>query len=728
MKKKGGPHGGRGEEMTFTKSEVRKIKQAMVNPEFQKYWDEYLNEITDPAGRKEREEFMLDQEKHHDLPPNTRLVRPEGGFCLKTYTRRLLSGQGPKKFIDQKLFINVCTTQFVEPPSKVDVMQNGEKMGQWNVPYTLSKPRADKDNQQQVCMTVDIIFNTKCVAMARFDEFRKMLCDMAIDAINTFLKEYNEKASQNYKVLKKLKYKGGTPEFILVKKEAEPGQSALADNLVTENHMPQAVRELYDQQAAADAKDQPQAEAEAADVDVTADTAIKEQHKTRRKRKIKAHNEEPNYTITETHTVELGECFEGPTIATFSPAPPAKKLPKALSVKIELPGVRNMKNSKLELKERQLKFEYLQNYILDAQLPYYVLPSTAKAKYDKDKELLTIEVNVDQQKYLTKPESQVVDLTGTVGRKGEEELEVEKVELPSLFNIYLPAHEEKKTKENTTAAPSDAPKLEVKLRPEPEPELSPAPADTGTSKALVQEIDAPDRPSTRSAPAAGSAEGKEQTAVELDPKNLPKVEAKYDFKQIGEYVIVTYKIKGYRKEDVVSTLTNNEMLLEVLDLGAKCIQRTCVTLYQPIVARESQVDMFVDYICIKLKKADAAKLWDSLGYQIAQLSAPPPLVSSAPSASASAAIPETAGKSSPAAEAKKEARGDSQAEQKRELKEEEKVPTQSPQQQQQETATEKQENERQECLEKAEDALGQKEVYAPVQFVHLESPIIYSIY
>ena len=234
----------------------------------------------------------MNTEKHNDLPPNTHLVRPESLMCVKTYTRRLFSTQGPRKYIDQKLFINICTSKFMEPPIKTDVIHEGQKMQNWSLPYTLSKPRATKDNKGDIAMSVDIIFNTKCRTSAQFPEFRKMLCDTALDAVNRYLKEYTEKASQNYKLLSKMKYKGGTPEFILMKKRPTEGQSALSENLKSENHLPKEIKDLYNQQnKQKDQKDDD--EAEAPDVDVTAEEAIKQQKKSKKKMRIKAHNEAP---------------------------------------------------------------------------------------------------------------------------------------------------------------------------------------------------------------------------------------------------------------------------------------------------------------------------------------------------------------------------------------------------------------------------------------------------
>lgn len=662
---------GVGDETLMTRTEVKKLEKALKDPQFQKYWNEYMDEITDPAGRKEREEFMIEQEQKHDLPPNTKLIRPDASFCIKTFARRLLTTQTEKKYLDQKLFINICTSYFVQPPVSEEQVVNGVKTTQWSLPYALSKPRADKDSKKEICMVIDVIFNSKCLNFIRFDEFRKMLCDTAIEGANTYLKEYTEKASHNYKLMKKLQYKGGIPEFMLVKKDPNADQSALSQNLKTENHMPQEIREIYDQKAKEEKKKEATEDAEEADVDINAEDAIKQQKKSKKKR-IKAHNEEPKYTISEIHNIDLTECFDGPAMPKLK-SDENNSIPRGLVIKIELPGVRTMKNAKLEMQEKRIKFQYLENFILDKPLPYCIVEKTAKAKYDKEKQVLTIELEIDKKK---QAESKIIEIKKP--EKKEEVLETETIEMPSLFNIYKSVKEEKKKEEPK----QEEKKIEIKykVQEEEEIELPNEEVANKNSPVLVEEIQQP------------KVEQKEEN-TEINIKDAPKIEAKYDFKQVAEFVILTYKVKGYKKETVSSVLTNNEMLLEVFDPTLKSIQRTCVTLFQPIIAKESQVDKFTDFICAKLKKADPSKAWDSLGYQISNLT---PIVEE----KKQVAISEIPKQVTPVVEEKK---GDPL-----------------------EPLSE--EKQRQENLEKAEDALEQKQKKVTLQYLHLDSPIIFGIY
>lgn len=63
-------------------------------------------------------------------------------------------------------------------------------------------------------------------------------------------------------------------------------------------------------------------------------------------------------------------------------------------------------------------------------------------------------------------------------------------------------------------------------------------------------------------------------------------------------------------------LSDNEILLEVRDVGKNKVHRICKTLQQPIICQDSSVQLLVDFIVFKLKKASAKKTWDQLGYDI----------------------------------------------------------------------------------------------------------------
>lgn len=69
-------------------------------------------------------------------------------------------------------------------------------------------------------------------------------------------------------------------------------------------------------------------------------------------------------------------------------------------------------------------------------------------------------------------------------------------------------------------------------------------------------------------------------------------------------------------------LSDNEILLEVRDVGKNKVHRICKTLNHPIICQDSSAQLLVDFIVFKLKKASGKKIWDQLGYDIQDFQIP----------------------------------------------------------------------------------------------------------
>ena len=71
-----------------------------------------------------------------------------------------------------------------------------------------------------------------------------------------------------------------------------------------------------------------------------------------------------------------------------------------------------------------------------------------------------------------------------------------------------------------------------------------------------------------------------------------------------ELVIINLAMKGYSKAtDVHYALSENELLIEIKDQNQK-VHRLCKTLNKEIDVNQSTIEMLVDFIAVKLKKAD----------------------------------------------------------------------------------------------------------------------------
>ena len=119
----------------------------------------------------------------------------------------------------------------------------------------------------------------------------------------------------------------------------------------------------------------------------------------------------------------------------------------------------------------------------------------------------------------------------------------------------------------------------------------------------------------------------------FDWDKAERVDAKFQFINQGELVFLNFNFKGYKKDaDVRYALSENELFLEVRDVPKNKVHRMCKTLYKQIDVKGSDVQLLVDYIIFKLKKAvvkggdasDATAIWDDVGYDIETFTVPEP--------------------------------------------------------------------------------------------------------
>jgi dynein assembly factor 2 len=110
----------------------------------------------------------------------------------------------------------------MEKPQKKYVTNHDGKSGySWSLPYRVSKGRHDQDKNGNLCSTFDIVFHNDVMGFLVHDDFKKFVCDTAIDGINRVLAEHKEKCSSDYKILKHLKCKGGEPGLLTIKVKTE---------------------------------------------------------------------------------------------------------------------------------------------------------------------------------------------------------------------------------------------------------------------------------------------------------------------------------------------------------------------------------------------------------------------------------------------------------------------------------------------------------------------------
>ena len=93
-----------------------------------------------------------------------------------------------------------------------------------------------------------------------------------------------------------------------------------------------------------------------------------------------------------------------------------------------------------------------------------------------------------------------------------------------------------------------------------------------------------------------------------------------------DLVFLNIAFKGYKKEeDVRFALSADEFLIEIRDRSVRPnkVHRLCNTLNKTIDLQLSEVQFFVDFICVKLYKLEKSESWAEFGYDISNFTVPP---------------------------------------------------------------------------------------------------------
>ena len=178
----GGGTGGK-EPLNVTPEEQSRIAAALQQPEFRKLFEDYLKDLADPATRAESEQYLAEMEARGDLglAPGEHLIRPKPAFALKAWTAD-----------GAKLFINVCHHPDVAPAqatrSTGPAGSAGASGEAWEVPTSLSPPRACQDAEGRPAVVVDAVFNSGTLAnAARRPALKRLLVDVALERVDHML-------------------------------------------------------------------------------------------------------------------------------------------------------------------------------------------------------------------------------------------------------------------------------------------------------------------------------------------------------------------------------------------------------------------------------------------------------------------------------------------------------------------------------------------------------------
>ena len=370
-------------ELKLTKEEETRLKGAFKEPEFKKLLGEYMQEISDPKNRQEYEKYINQMEGDNKVPKDMRIVKPKGGFVLKTRKR------GPKaKASDapnEKVFINVCSAEEVQTPSATK-----KGAGQsWSLPHIIGAPHMVQDKNGVPCTTFEVAFHPETIQRALSSvDFKKMVANVAFEAIKTNYKKFaggNANLEDKWRILKGVQAFGGAPGMLSLKKTKE---------------------EIEKDEKAGKAKTEQENKAPAGPKKPALAKGFMNPKKNKKKKKKKKGN-----NLVQDITAADGEEFvpTGPVVpkcviverGIFDLKDTIHvreqmdlKRPKELVCKISLPKVDSIGSVDLDVDDCFLCLEVQDMYVLERKLPYAVFGDKGSAKWLKSKRQLVVTVPV----------------------------------------------------------------------------------------------------------------------------------------------------------------------------------------------------------------------------------------------------------------------------------------------------------------------------------------------
>uniref|UniRef100_A0AAX7USV6 Protein kintoun n=1 Tax=Astatotilapia calliptera TaxID=8154 RepID=A0AAX7USV6_ASTCA len=327
-------------ELNLTAYEVDRFTKAFKDEKFREMLRDYTQEISDPENRKMYEEGIkiLEQERGNTVE----FIHPEPFRAIKT------SVDGK-----QKCFINICASDKVgKPSSKWVVSENGRRGQCWSLPHSLHPGRQDTDPKGNKMMIYDVVFHPDTTRMASKNKsFLEMVDSIAIQGIQgTFKVTLDKKNMREMKT----KYKG-TPQPCVIRK-AIPGFKAKESSDPPDPLAPRTTKNSTDSK--------PQ-------------SLLKTREPTK-----------PNYTVKYRSLIDLQD-FRCSRDSAQSPRP------KEIVVTVDLPLLKSVKDTSLEVKEKQLLLETKKPaYRLELHLAYPVDEDKGEAKFNKQRGQLIVTLPV----------------------------------------------------------------------------------------------------------------------------------------------------------------------------------------------------------------------------------------------------------------------------------------------------------------------------------------------
>jgi len=462
----------------ITQEEVSKLTRAMKDTQFQSHMDDYCKEISDPAHRKEYLQYLDQLEAKGEIPEGQCLLRTEPGCCVKT-TIKFKTGQ------NQKCFINIVHCDQLNDMEELPDATGGKRV---HVPYSLSPPRPERDNKDENCMTCDFAVSTWTFGQAlQRPQILKMLVDTASDGLGSQFLKGHEEVKKDFKVMRRIRCRGPghrplpmsvKAELLKDKGKKNKNGSALLSKDAQSAVTPSELREMRKE-----AKDKQLKPPKPTDDDEVEEVPRKFE------------DEEPSYTaggalrirVPKHKLIHSGEYNLTDFMqASNRPTMLAQSIPRVLKLVVDLPSVKKVSDISLDVTAFNVCIEVPDKYYLDLPLSYEIDAEKGDAKFDKVKQVLTLELPVK----LVAPDPSLIanrhgfasgdveELDDGALSEGENEDELPPLEDPPA-QAEQDAEEPSPTPESLSSpsqqAPSEVPQCAPPAEPDyvPEEELAP---------------------------------------------------------------------------------------------------------------------------------------------------------------------------------------------------------------------------------------------------------------
>ncbi|KAM4542742.1 protein kintoun [Odontesthes bonariensis] len=343
-------------DLNLTADEIDKFARAFKDDKFREMLHDYAQEISDPENRKKYEEEikLLEQERGNRIE-----------FIHPTPFRVIKTSVGGK----QKCFVNICSNDKVgRPESKCAVGEDGRRGQSWSLPHTLFPGRQDTDPKGKKFMIYDVIYHPETLYIASKNKrFMDMVDDTAIQGIQRAFKVTLDK--NNVREMR-TKYKG-TPQPSVIRKPIPGCEAKEAPE------QPDPLAFPY--------PDEKRLQTKPAETKNNSDVELESPRTQPRKTKEPT---KPNYAVKYRSFIDLQD-FRCSRDSAQSPRP------KEIVVTIDMPLLKSVTNTNLEVNEKSLLLESENPaYRLELPLAYPVNEDEGEAKFNKQKGQLTVTLPV----------------------------------------------------------------------------------------------------------------------------------------------------------------------------------------------------------------------------------------------------------------------------------------------------------------------------------------------